>query len=178
MVTWSDRTNGRTYERTRQMDSPKTCLCRRCRMAIFYIKFPANNCLCIVIRCKSTSAVHTWIVTTNQRQQQQQQSSTINAVKTAAPTFNLHEVMISVSSFHHTNQSTTAISADISTSCSEHVCRSFLSSGLNVCWPRRTRPSGESRWVWDGTERQMDRRTPNRYITLSATDAASIITAC
>jgi len=58
------------------------------------------------------------------------------------------------------------------------VCRSSLLSGRNVRWLRRMLSPGES---WRaGTDRQTDDgrtdgRKLNRYITLSAIDAASVI---
>ena len=55
----------------------------------------------------------------------------------------------------------------MSSCCSQQVCQSFLLFGQNVRWPRRMMPFGESRWVCR-RDRQPDRRTPDRYITLSA----------
>ena len=54
------------------------------------------------------------------------------------------------------------------------VYRSFLLSGRNVRWPRRMLSSGEPRWVCR-RDRQTDRWTRDRYITLSAIIAGSVI---
>jgi len=56
------------------------------------------------------------------------------------------------------------------------VCRSSLLSGRNVRWPGGMLFPGESRWVCR-RDRHTDGRTPDRYITLYAMDAASVKTA-
>ena len=45
----------------------------------------------------------------------------------------------------------------------------------NVCWPYRMMPHGESQWVCR-RDRRTDGRTPDHCITLSDTDAASVMT--
>ena len=50
----------------------------------------------------------------------------------------------------------------------EQVCRSSLLSGRNVRWPRRLLPLMSHGEYADGTDRQTDGQTPDRYITLSA----------
>jgi len=55
----------------------------------------------------------------------------------------------------------------------KQVCRSSLLSDQNVNWPRRMLSPGELWWVCR-REIQTDGRTPDRYNTLFATNAASV----
>jgi len=57
---------------------------------------------------------------------------------------------------------------------SKQVCRSSLFSGRNIRWARRMLPLLTHGEYDDGTDRRTDGRTPDRYITLLATDAASV----
>ena len=57
----------------------------------------------------------------------------------------------------------------------KRVCRFSLLSGRNVSWPRRMLPLVSHGGYADGTDRQRDGRTHDRYITLSDVDAASVI---
>ena len=56
----------------------------------------------------------------------------------------------------------------------KRICRSSILSRRNVCWPRRMLAHGVSRWA-RRRDIQTDGRTPDRYVTLSAVDAASRI---